>query len=134
MHAHCRIYAAKVAVVPIIVTSYEAFLCRLEQQLHRAAKPVLVLAQQLCRAKQHRRMAIVPAGMHNAIVLAFEFNPAAFFYRQCVYIRPQQHDLSPVPAAHGAYAARIVVKALHFYAHFLQLIGYIRRGLAFIEG
>ena len=57
MHAHCRIYAAKVAVVPIIVTSYEAFLCRLGAQAtgkkQVAAEDGIVEIMQLIRQLGH---------------------------------------------------------------------------------
>ena len=40
-----------------------ALLCWLEDELHRTAK-IRVFRQKASRAKQHRRVPVVPAGMH----------------------------------------------------------------------
>ena len=45
----------------------KAFLVRLKHQLDRAVQLTLVLAQQLCRTEQHRRVHVVAAGVHAAV-------------------------------------------------------------------
>ena len=45
----------------------KALLVRLKHQLDRAVQLILVLAQQLCRTEQHRRVHVVAAGVHAAV-------------------------------------------------------------------
>jgi hypothetical protein len=80
---------------------------RLEHEVHGAAE-VARARELLRRAQQHRGVAVVPAGMHHAVVHALPGPPRRFADRQRVHVGAQRHAAraaAHVQRAHHAVPA-----------------------------
>ncbi|KAF5054545.1 hypothetical protein DSECCO2_386900 [anaerobic digester metagenome] len=77
------------------------FLTRLEQQLHAAVQQMPLRLQDLRRAQEHGRVAIMAAGMHPPIFRS-KRQTGFFDNRQCVHICPQRdHRFVHIPPNQG---------------------------------
>ena len=83
---------------------------------------LFICCQHFTGSQQHCRMAIVPAGMHNAAVLRAEAAVVFFLYRQRVDIGAQHYRASGLLSADNADAAGNIVKNLHFNAEGFQFV------------
>ena len=84
-------------------------LCVLEDEAHLARKLVAVLEQQLGRAEQHRRVTVVPAGVHHAGTRRHMRNHVLLEDRQGVDVAAQHDDLAgrgPMKARHNRRSRR----------------------------
>lgn len=92
VHAKDSLYRKlfKQAVTDHFTRPATAFFCRLEHQVNRAVK-VAVAGQVLRSSKQHRGVAIVPARVHLARVLAGVRKGIALLHGQRVHVGPQSH-------------------------------------------
>ena len=61
----------------------------LEDELHVPPQPIPQLGQDAGRAQKHRRVGVVPAGVHHAVHLGGVGQPRLLAHRQGVHIRPQ---------------------------------------------
>ena len=66
----------------------------LEDESHLARDLVAVLDQQLGRTEQHRRVPVVPAGVHHAGAGRHVRNHVLLENRQGIDVRPQHDDLA----------------------------------------
>ena len=91
------LYHADAAGLALVVGG---FFAGLEEQAHGAGQAALVgqLLEQGRRAHQHRRVRIMPAGVHNTGPLTVETAAVLFLDRQGVHIGAQPHQ-RPVVAA-----------------------------------
>ena len=75
----------------------------LEDEAHLARKLVAVLEQQLGRSEQHRRVAVVPTGVHHAGPHRHVRNHVLLEDRQGIDVPPEHDDLArpgPVKPRH----------------------------------
>ena len=82
---------------------------RLEHQVHGAGE-IAASGEMPCRAEQHRRVAVMPAGMHGASVPARVRQAGLFDDRQGVHVGAQAHAaraVAALQAAHHAVAADV---------------------------
>ena len=66
----------------------------LEDEAHLAGELVAVLEQQLGRSEQHRRVTVVPAGVHHAGPRRHVRNHVLLEDRQRIDVSPQHDDLA----------------------------------------
>ena len=68
-----------------------ALLAGLEHEQHPAGISSRRASSSLAAAGQHRRVGVVPAGMHPVVGGRAEFEPGVLVERQRVHVAPQQH-------------------------------------------
>ena len=68
-----------------------AFLARLKHELHRAREAVALRVQQAHGHREHRRVAVVAAGVHLAFFLGGEGEARVLRHRQRVHVAAQEH-------------------------------------------
>ena len=130
-HGVARV-ARKEAVVHHLHGATEAFFGGLEDEVERA-REAAVIGQLLGRREQHRRVAVVPAGMHQAVV-ATRVGLAAFFDDgQRVHVGADAQRALAAAATQRADDARATEADVDLIAHGAQLVGHQRAGAVFLE-
>ena len=76
----------------------QAFLCRLEDELHSSGQFGLVLGKYLSRGHEYRDVGVVAARMHHALVSAGMGKPCLFLDGQCIQVGAQSEPTRPVTA------------------------------------
>jgi hypothetical protein len=105
-----------------------AFLGRLEDEVHRA-REIRVPGQIPCGAEQHRRVAVMTAGMHFARYRGLVGEPCPLFDVQGVHICPEGDGaLTRLPALQGADDAGSGDADMSLDSPVLQLLGHERGG------
>jgi hypothetical protein len=79
--------AFKQAVVDHLLGTGQPLFCGLKNEVQGAIETG-VIGQIMCRAKQHRGVAVMPAGMHDAFMLAAVRELRIFQDRQSIHICP----------------------------------------------
>ena len=133
VHTVGGIHAVQIALVHIIVAAGKGFLGRLEQKLHVAAKLAFDIFQQLGSAQQHGGVAVMPAGVHYAGVLAGIVHTAVFYGGQGVNVGAQQHGFAGLCALDMANTAVVIRKSSHGNAQLFQLGNQILCGFGFLK-
>ena len=78
-----------------------AFLARLEHEPDGTGQLFAPVVEQPCCADEHRRVRVVPAGVHATVDLAREVEAGVFRHRQRVHVAAQQHDRAVADAQVG---------------------------------
>ncbi len=97
-----------------------AFLGRLEDEVHRAVE-VARGREVLGGAQQHRRVAVMAAGMHAALVLAAMVEGVVLVHRQRIHVGAQPDGARIVADADGADHAGLADAGRDLAAPFLEL-------------
>ena len=90
--AHNGIHAIKDTRFNIVFRTVAGLLRSLENQFDVALQFVFRLHQHLCRTEKHGDMAVMAAGMHDALISACKGQACLFLYRQGINIRPESHS------------------------------------------
>ena len=94
MHAERRVNAFERSVLNHVESADSDLLGGLEEDLHRAPELMPVRGEDLRRGEQHRDVVIVPAGVHDARVLAREGKSRRLRDRERVDIGPEEDRFS----------------------------------------
>ena len=100
----------------------------LEDELHRARQLVPHAAQQLRRGQQHGDVRVVPAGVHDARVLAGKGQARVLGDGQGVYVRAQGDAFARLPALYERHGARRQRPLHAVAAEALKQLHYLLRG------
>ena len=112
MHAKHSVDAVQNTVRHHVESTECHFFSRLEDELDRAGDFVPDAVRDHYRGEKHRNMAVVPAGMHEAVVLAREGESGLFLHGEAVDITAEQEGLAGLPAVNsGQRAGRQVLAA-----------------------
>ena len=80
---------------------------RLESQFYRAAQFFFHVMKDAGSGQEHRNMAVMAAGMHNALVFARIRRPGGFLNRQGIHISAKQNGLAGLCALNGDQHTRL---------------------------
>ena len=101
----------------------------LEDQPHRPGKPARAPGKQLRRAKEHRRVRIVPAGVHVPVFRRIG-KPRFLPHVQSIHVRAQSDTFALLRARdHRRNAAVLRIGRVAGNAHLLQFLPHKRGGL-----
>ena len=123
------------AVLDHLARAAAAFFGRLEDQVDGAVE-VAVLGEVQRRGHQHGGVAVVPAGVHLAVVLAGVLEGVELGHRQRVHVGAQADGaaaLAAVAPVHDAHHAGGAHAAVHGDAPFRQLFRHQVGGALFLE-
>ena len=137
-----RVDAFERAALYVLLREAADLFRHLEDQLHGAAERVKVVIDDARRAEQHRRVAVMAAGVHDAVVHAAERHDVRILLdRQRVNVRAEHDSLAGVlpvalaGAVEGRDAARNVVVSCDLaVVKLFQLRDDKLRGLHFLQG
>jgi len=134
VHAEDRVHREQLeqAVVDHFPRAATAFLRRLEDQVDGAVE-VAMTGQVLGRGEQHRRVAVVAAGMHPAAVHAGVSKRVALRHRQRVDIRTQADRTSAAAALEDAHDPGLAQPPMDRNAPIGQCTGDQVRGALLLE-
>ena len=124
-----RLHPFQNACLHHILRALQRFLRRLEHKHNLAAKLVFVHFQKLRRAKQHRRVHIVPTGVHIPVFRG-KRQLCFLFYGQSVHVCTQKHTRALFFAANSGYhtgfpaSFRLITQR---YQHFPYLLCRMRQ-------
>ncbi|MNV13899.1 hypothetical protein D3C71_1045630 [compost metagenome] len=85
------------------------------------------------RAQQHRGVAVMPAGVHAALVLTAVGCAGVFDDRQCIHVCPYPELARAAAIAQDADHAGLADPGVHLVAPIRQGFGHQRRGAVFLE-
>ena len=109
-----------------------ALLGRLEDQVERAGEAAAV-REMVRRGEQHRRVAVVAAGVHHALVAAGVGKAGLFVDRQRVHVGAQAELALAVAAPKASDDARAAESAFDLVAPFAELGRHQFRGAVLVE-
>ncbi|MNT17612.1 hypothetical protein D3C72_1527700 [compost metagenome] len=110
----------------------QPFFGGLEDQVERAVE-LAMPGQVVRRGQEHRRVAVVAAGMHDALVAAGVRQAGGLLDGQRVHVGPQSQALAAVAAAQLPYDAGAAQPALHVIAPLRQALRHQVAGAEFLE-
>ena len=104
----------------------------LEDEMHGAVE-IAALREIARRAEQHRRVSVMAAGMHPALVLRAMREGVGFEDRQAIHVGPQPDRARRVADPQPADDAGLADAAMHLDAEPLELFGDQIGGALFLE-
>ena len=128
MHGKYRIRrkARKQTVINHRAGTKPVFLIWLKDEYY-AAVEIILRRQMAGRTQQHAGMAIMPAGMHHAIIGGCPFGSACLGYRQRIHIGAKRDAARTVATLQYADNAGVSNAAMHFQPEGFQQICHTRR-------
>ena len=108
------------------------FLGKLETQTNRSVDFILHILENLRAAEQHRAVAVVSAGVHDARLCGGVVKIVFLLYRQRVHIRAQQNAFTRLFTADGGNGA-VVRHCDKWNAHFGQFFADLLRGILLLQ-
>lgn len=129
VHAVDGVHAVEAALFHVVAGFRADFLGHLEEEFYGAGDLVLMGGEELCRAEEHGRVAVMAAGVHDARILrAVGLAGGGLLNGEGVDVCAEHDRRAGIFAAEGADAAGDVREGLHLHAGSAELLCDALRG------